>query len=382
MYTTAGFGGMIADDVRMAAYEQALRRTVRPGSVVVDIGTGTGIFSLLACQFGARKVYAIEPDPAIEVAREIAAANGYLDRIVFIQGLSTRITLPERADVIVSDIRGVLPLFQHHIPTIVHARQRLLTPGGVLIPQRDTVLAAVVDAPELYARHMTPWAQRPFGLDMQAAQRIVSNTWLKRRVTPDQLLLEPKSWAVLDYSTVENPNVSEVLSWTATRSGIGHGLTVWFDAMLADNVGFSNAPAAPELIYGAAFFPWTQPVTIDPGDSVTVALRADLVGEDYIWRWDTTVLDAGRPGQVKAKFNQSTFFGVPVSPAHLRKRAESYVPVLDDEGRIDQFILAAMDGETPLGKIARRVCDRFPSRFAEAPDALNRVSDLAQRYSR
>ena len=90
---------MIADHVRMAAYEQALRRTVRPDSVVVDIGTGTGIFSLLACQFGARKVYAIEPDSAIEVAREIAAANGYQDRITFIQDLSTAVTLPEGADV-------------------------------------------------------------------------------------------------------------------------------------------------------------------------------------------------------------------------------------------------------------------------------------------
>lgn len=382
MYSIAGFGGMIADDVRMAAYEQALHQTIKPGSVVVDIGTGTGIFSLLACRFGARKVYAIEPDPAIEVAREVAATNGYLDRIVFIQDLSTRITLPERADVIVSDIRGVLPLFQHHIPTIVHARQRLLAPGGVLIPRRDTVLAAVIDAPEFYTRHMTPWDQHPFGLDMQAARRIVSNTWLKRRVTPGQLLLEPRTWAVLDYSTVENPNISEVMRWTATRTGTGHGLAVWFDALLADNVGFSNAPTEPELIYGAAFFPWSEPVIINTGDSVTVALHADLVRDDYVWRWDTTVLDAGCPGRVKAKFNQSTFFGVPVSPAHLRKRAASYVPVLDDEGQIDQFILAAMDGETPLGEIARRVYDRFPARFAEAPDALDRVSDLGQRYGR
>jgi hypothetical protein len=62
-------------------------------------------------------------------------ANGYADRITFHQTLSSAITLPQPADVIVSDLRGVLPLMQHHIPAIVDARQRLLAPGGVLIPR-------------------------------------------------------------------------------------------------------------------------------------------------------------------------------------------------------------------------------------------------------
>jgi len=381
MYSISGFGGMIADDVRMSAYERALRQAIRPGSVVVDIGTGTGIFSLLACKFGARRVYAIEPDPATEVAREIAAANGYQDRITFIQDLSTRTSLSERADVIVSDIRGVLPLFQQHIPTIVDARQRLLAPGGLLIPQQDVVWAAVVEAPDLYARCMSPWDLRPYGLDMQAARRIVSNTWSKRRVTPEQLLLEPRTWAVLDYATVESPDVSGVMTWTGTRPGTGHGLIVWFDTVLAEGIGFSNAPAEPELIYGGGFFPWSEPVAIDARDTVTVALHANLVGEDYVWRWDTTVLDGLHPGREKAHFSQSTFFGVPLSPAQLRKQAENYVPRLNEDGEIDRLILTLMNGEVPLREIARRVADRFPSRFGSPRDALNRVGGLARQYS-
>jgi protein arginine N-methyltransferase 1 len=115
MYSISAYGRMIADRVRMNAYVQALRQAVKPNSVVLDIGTGTGIFALLACQFGARHVYAIEADDAIEVARQIAAANGYTDRIEFIQDVSTKLSLPEKADVIISDLRGVLPLFQGHI---------------------------------------------------------------------------------------------------------------------------------------------------------------------------------------------------------------------------------------------------------------------------
>src|SRR5687768_12813489 len=110
MYSISSYGKMIADSIRTQAYASAIGRAIKPDSVVLDIGTGIGIFAMLACQFGARRVYAIEPDDAIQVARETAAANGFADRIEFIQGLSTRIALPERVDVIVSDLRGVLPL--------------------------------------------------------------------------------------------------------------------------------------------------------------------------------------------------------------------------------------------------------------------------------
>ena len=59
MYSLSTYGDMIADQPRMDAYLQALRQTVKPECVVADIGTGTGIFALLACKFGARRVYAI-----------------------------------------------------------------------------------------------------------------------------------------------------------------------------------------------------------------------------------------------------------------------------------------------------------------------------------
>jgi type I protein arginine methyltransferase len=77
MYTISQFGNMYVNKARMDAYAAALRDAVTPNSVVLDIGAGTGIFALLACRYGARRVYAIEPDDAINLAREVAAANGY-----------------------------------------------------------------------------------------------------------------------------------------------------------------------------------------------------------------------------------------------------------------------------------------------------------------
>src|SRR2546427_2655267 len=177
MYDIATFGRMIADQGRMGAYSRALQRSVRPDSTVLDIGAGTGILSLLACQYGARKVYAIEPTSAIAIAEEAGRANGFADRMECIQALSTDICLPQKADVIVSDLRGVLPLFQQHLPSIVDARSRLLAPGGNLIPKRDVLWVAAVEASDAYDRLTKPWER--FAVNMDAASGIVTNTWRK-----------------------------------------------------------------------------------------------------------------------------------------------------------------------------------------------------------
>jgi protein arginine N-methyltransferase 1 len=139
MYSLDTHGAFIANRVRMNAFREALQRVVRPDAVVLDLGAGTGIFALLACQMGARRVYAIEPDDSIQVARDLAAANGCADRMEFFQALSTQVNLPERADVIVNDIYRPLPIFGLRLSAIIDARRRLLAPGGVLIPRTDTL---------------------------------------------------------------------------------------------------------------------------------------------------------------------------------------------------------------------------------------------------
>ena len=85
MYSIPGYVSMIADRARMEPYVRALRQAVRPGAVVLDLGAGPGAFALLACRFGARRVYAIDPDNALQVARDLTAANGCTDRVEFIQ---------------------------------------------------------------------------------------------------------------------------------------------------------------------------------------------------------------------------------------------------------------------------------------------------------
>ena len=375
MYSVAGYGQMISDAVRMKAYTAALAMAVKPGAVVVDIGTGTGIFAMLACRRGARKVFAIEPGDAIHVAREIAAANGLASSIEFIQAKSTEVELPERADVIVSDLRGVLPLHQHHLPAIVDARRRMLAPGGALIPQRDSLWASCVEAAKSYQLIATPWLENEYALDMRAALPLVSNQWSNATAGAEQMVTQPGLLGTIDYLTVDDPGFVGRTDLVATRAATAHGLCVWFDATLAEGMHFSNAPGEPDTVYGRAYFPWPHPLELRAGDQVSVALKANLVGDDYLWRWETRV-------EGKAAFDQSSFFAEPLSPSRLRKTAADFVPSLNEDGVIDQVSLGLMNEGKSLGDIARLLADRFPRRFASVHEALSHVGEMSAKYSR
>ncbi|MDP6609259.1 MAG: 50S ribosomal protein L11 methyltransferase [Vicinamibacterales bacterium] len=388
MYSVADYGAMIADRVRTDAFARALREAITPESVVLDIGTGTGVLALLACRFGARRVYAVEPSDVIEVAREIAAANGFSERLEFLQATSTAVELPEQADVIVSDLGGALPWFQNHIPAIVDARRRLLAPGGVLIPERDVAWAAVVDACDLYDRRTRPWTDNDFGLDMEAARRIVVNSYTRGQIAEDQLLTETVRWATLAYEVVDDPNLHARVSWTVTRAGTGHGIAAGFDRTLVGGIKLSDAPDAPEAerprVYGTAFFPWLAPVELAVGDRVTVDLEAKLIGGDYVWSWKTRVVGGegdGEDGAEKVSFAQSTFLGAPLSPATLRKQAASHTPTLTEDGRIARLVLDAMSRGVALGEIAGLVSAEFPARFPHPEDALGHVAKLSRQFS-
>lgn len=381
MYSITDYGEMISDGPRMEAYARALRKVVKPGCVVLDIGTGTGVAAMLACRLGARRVFAVEPNDAIFVAQEMAAANGFGDTIEFFQALSTAITLPERADVIVSDMRGILPLYGRHLAAIADARARHLAPGGVLVPQRDTLWVAAVDASELYDSLTSPWSVGALGLDMSAARRLAINSFCRLKSATADLVSAARPVGSIDYRSFESLGFSGAAKLPVEKSATANGLAVWFESTLAEGVEMSNAPDRPRLIYGRAFFPWSDPVRLEIGDEVAVVLRADLVGDEYEWQWHTRV-SSKQPAKLKADMRQSEFEGRLLSPATLRKHSASHVPQLAEDGRIDRLILQRMEEGQALGDIAREVTQQFPGRFARWQDALTRVGDLSVRYGR
>jgi protein arginine N-methyltransferase 1 len=268
---------------------------------------------------------------------------------------------------------------EHHIPSIVDARTRLLKPGGQLIPARDHLFAAPVEHPARYRECEAPWRDNPFGFDLKAGREFVVNTWSRAHCRGEQLLAPGCRWATMDYAEIRDTGVAGEARWQAARAGTVHGLLVWFDAELAEGIGYSNAPGEPELVYGQAFFPLPEPVPVAAGDRIAARLGASLVAEDYVWRWDTTVspADGKTPG---AAFRQSTFHGSVRSPRSLARREAGHVPELGAAAEVDRAALELLDGKTALGDAAQVLAARFPSRFPRPVDALTHLADLAERY--
>ncbi len=380
MYLLEEFGDMIADSARFTAYANAIQRVVRPGDVVIDLGCGPGIFALLACRAGAKRVHAIDAGEVIHFARKLAAANGFADRIEFFHGDSRKLELAERANVIVSDVRGALPLFGDALPSIEDARERFLIKGGVQIPRRDTIYAAILETPDYYKRVASPWKDSERGLELAPALPMVLNSVYKVRSQSSQLMTEPQRWCELDYTAHVNTRASAKLQFRATRSGTAHGITAWFQTQLFEEIGFSSGPGTMGTVYGQGFLPWLEPVALEAGEEIEVDLHADPVSGDYVWRWDTKI--AARKGRPEKHFRQSTFLGAQFTSETLRRHAADHVPVLSESGLAERWILQAMDGSTPLQEIARAAAERFPGVFRGQDDAFRRVSVLSEKFSR
>jgi ribosomal protein L11 methyltransferase len=101
---------------------RALEKRIRPGAVVLDLGTGSGILAIAAARLGARQVVALDVDAtAVRIAAENLARNGLSGLVELGQG-----TLPHQAasgksfDLAVANIslrvlRGVCPELRNAI---------------------------------------------------------------------------------------------------------------------------------------------------------------------------------------------------------------------------------------------------------------------------
>src|SRR4030067_402019 len=105
----------LADDARISAYRRAIHEVVHPGDVVVDLGAGTGILGLLACEAGAKRVF------------------------------------------------------------FTDARKGFLKPGGVMTPSRVDLCVAPVECPEMWDQ-VEFWNNSSVGFNLRPARSLAVNT--------------------------------------------------------------------------------------------------------------------------------------------------------------------------------------------------------------
>ena len=248
---------MLNDKTRTSSYLAAIRKVVRPGDLVVDIGTGTGIYAMAAARAGARHVYAIEAGRIARAARILFQANGLVDRITLIRGLSTQIWLPERADVLISELIGDEPLAERVIGITKDALRRLLKPGARLLPSGIKIFGLPVTVPvQELSKHtftsgtLQSW-QSWYNIDFAPLVKIVHRSFLNSLfsyfINPYTMrhwkaLSAPVLLADVDFKTWEGPWINTTKTVTATASGQLNGLLVYFELQAGSTPFFSTHP--------------------------------------------------------------------------------------------------------------------------------------------
>lgn len=266
---------LIADRVRNAAFEKALRAVIKKGeTTVADIGTGTGLLALMAAKLGAREVYLYETAEVGGVAEKILKANGARN-CHLIPCHSTEMVDPPRVDVVVSETLGNYAFEEHTIETLADAKKRFLKPGGVLIPRALKQFVAPVVSDRI-ARDFAAWDAT--GFDLSVARLMSLNNIYVRTLKPAELL-GAKVWDEITFGSDARSARKGEACWKLDEATTVYGFAVWWEAELTPGVHLSTSPDAPRTHWEQLYFPLLAPVSAAKGETVGINLRSRTTPE-------------------------------------------------------------------------------------------------------
>lgn len=275
---------MLHDTGRMTAYLKAIGELVRPGDVVVDLGTGTGILAVAAARAGARRVYAIEESSIADVAEQVFACNGVADRVTLVRGRSSQISIPERANVLVTETLGNDPLDEGLLYYLQDARERLLTPDATIAPSRLRIYAQLVGipagrVPSLTERDIADWQTR-YGMNLEPlrARHPNAHTWFSdsasvlagmARCSAPYLLEE------IDLLQTSKPSADMSIAVPVTLASPHVGIALGYSLDLSPSVKLEVGPQGADTHWSWQVFTTLAARSVVVGDAVPVGFRRD-----------------------------------------------------------------------------------------------------------
>ncbi len=283
---------MLADQPRMAFYHEAIRRHLKPGDRVIDLGTGTGILAAFAARAGVAKVYAIDHSEILDHAETLAVANG-ISNVEFIDQHSADLSLDEPVDVIVHEQMGDFLFDEAMIPNVCDLRDRLLKPGGLILPSRFEFYCEPV---QLHASRRVPfiWELQVHGFDYRSlAESRPEEPDYYRMASCDLGVVksfsgEPAAALEFDLHTVQEANMPKKLEFTRTVTTAGpvDGLAVFMKVRVDDDLVLSSSPLdagrAPHWGFRLLRLAHTE---AGVGDQLEVMLEVEDWTDPDTWHW-------------------------------------------------------------------------------------------------
>jgi Tfp pilus assembly protein PilF len=267
---------MLNDGPRNDAYEAAIRRAVTPDTLVLDIGAGSGLLSMMAARAGAKHVVTCERTvPVARKARQIVAQNGLADRITVhakqSNALAVGTDMPGKADVLVSEILDSDLLSEGVLPSLEDAHARLIKPGAKIIPQAASAVIALAGGDQLAAMVNVGTAS---GFNVSAF-----NEFMPDRLPFDgarfkfDFLSKPAVGLHFDFRQPRYRRAEHVVDLPVTRSGLCLGVVQWLHVQLDEVTIFENPPGGDPTVptgWVHLLHTFAPPVQVEVGQKVRV----------------------------------------------------------------------------------------------------------------
>lgn len=263
------------DTIRTSSYCDAIlgNKDLFAGKLVMDVGCGTSILSLMASKAGAKSVLAIDQSDIIYQAMEIAQSNN-IQNIRFVKG-RLEDTNPlgdgEKVDIIISEWMGYLLLFEGMLDSVIYARDNYLKPNGVLMPNRCNISLVALGDERRHHDFITFWND-VYGFDMSVMQAEVLKEAIVEVCCGEHVLSKPVVMAELNIQTVDykSPDFSYEFTLNVIKAGKITAFVGYFDTFfdLPNAVHFTTGPHGKMTHWKQVVFYIRKPVPVKAGDEV------------------------------------------------------------------------------------------------------------------
>lgn len=269
---------MLLDHARNRAYATAIAQMVKPGMLVLEIGSGAGLVSMLCARAGAQVVTCEEHPTIAAAAVRIIAQNGLADRISLIRKRSTAMTvpddLPRPADLVIHEIFGSNLFDEGVTAALTDARERLLQPGAPSLPPRAKLRCLLASGPS------APSPQRLTnieGFDLSAFEALAKPALSlhKQHGARFAPLSDPVSALSMNYNSPAPFGAMSETIVVESHGGRIDGVVQWIALEFGNGETLENDPFAgnPESSWGSPYTPLVSPIDTKAGDKLAITLR-------------------------------------------------------------------------------------------------------------
>jgi type II protein arginine methyltransferase len=239
---------MLNDVRRNDAFEAAIEKVVTErgtAAQILDIGTGSGLLSMMAARAGATNIVTCEAVPVIaETAKRIVERNGFADRIAVINKTSSELLVGQdieaRADILVSEILSSDLLAEDVLNTFEDAHTRLINENAAIIPRAATAIGCLI-ASEVLSKYA--FVDDVSGFDVSDFSPLAANRLpVHGTITEWSRLSADVELQSIDLTRPKHTEEIRIIEMPVTSSGIAIGILQWMKIDLAAGIEFTNHP--------------------------------------------------------------------------------------------------------------------------------------------